>query len=174
MRRMTIVTLLAFGCLVCLGAVSPGRLHFKTTGFSIEPLETPPGRTPHQALMMFLPASDGFAPNVNVQVQPYAGTIGEYAALSRKQFVAAKFKPIKETRLGKAAVLLEYSGKLQGRSLHWYAKAVSTGTTVYLATATATETQWRTAAGRLKACVDSLGAARPERGADGGTGPRTP
>jgi len=44
---------------------------------------------PQQALMMFLPVTDGFAANVNVQIQPYAGTIEDYTALSLQQFKSA-------------------------------------------------------------------------------------
>ena len=156
MKRFVVAILLAASCLACLGAASSGRLRFRDAAFSIQPLEAAPGRIPYQVLMMFLPPSDGFAPNVNVLIQPYAGTIDDYTTLSKSQFLAAGYKMISETKQGAAAVLFEYSGKFQGRELHWYSKATSSGTTVYLATATATEDQWRSLSGQLKACVDSL------------------
>jgi hypothetical protein len=53
-------------------------------------------------------------------------------------------------------VTFEYSGPLQGRSLHWYARAEKSGGRVYLATATAAEQQWAKQGAQLKACVDSL------------------
>ena len=141
---------------MCLGAVAEARLQFKTAGFSIQPLETQPGRFVYQPLIMLLPPSNGFASNVNIQVQPYPGTIDEYVAISKKQFVAAKFDLIREDRVGKESVLLEYAGELKGRKMHWYAKAMSNGKAVYLATATTTETQWPKTADRLKECVHSF------------------
>jgi len=57
------------------GADSTVRLRFPVTGFSIAPLEVAPGDKPSEALIMFLPANGNFAGNVNVQIQPYSGTI---------------------------------------------------------------------------------------------------
>jgi len=39
---------------------STNRLNFHAAGFSIAPLEAPAGQMPQQALMMFLPVTDGF------------------------------------------------------------------------------------------------------------------
>jgi hypothetical protein len=144
--------------LVCLGAAaaSSARLQFKSAGYSIDALDAAPGNAPYQSIMMFLPASEGFAPNVNVQMQPYSGGIDAYIDLSKKQFVTSKFNLLKETRLGKNAVVLEYAGLFQGRDLHWYAKAVATGKRLYMVTSTATNKQWAGAAPKLKACVDSF------------------
>lgn len=160
MKKSIGVVILVSLCIVSLGAVAPDRLQFKKAGFSIQALEDRSGSTGYQALIMSLPPSDGFAANVNVMIQPYSGTIDEYAALSKKQFVEANLSLIKETRLNQTSVVLEYSGELQKRRFHWYAKATSTGKSVYLATATATETQWDTVASKLKVCVDSLTAGK--------------
>ncbi len=156
MNRCLIAASVLAPCLIAPASDSSARLRFKTAGFSIQPLAAPPGARTYQVLAMFLPPTGGFLPNVNVQIQPYSGTIGQYAALSKTQFTAAKFTLIKETKIGKTAVALEYSGTLQGRRLHWYARAVATGTHVYLVTATSTEAQWPQVSGRLKACVDSF------------------
>lgn len=137
-------------------AQSTNRLHFPTTGFSIAPLEAPLAQSPQQPLMMFLPATDGFSANVNVQIQPYLGTIDEYVALSLQQFKSAKCTLLQRKTLGKSASVLEYSGEMQGRLLHWYARAEKSAGRVYLVTATAADGQWSSVAARLKACVDSF------------------
>jgi len=156
MKRFIGVILLVLVCVLCVGAVTTNRLIFKTTGFSIKPLETDPLGHSYQAMSMSLPASGGFSPNVNVQVQCYTGTIDEYAAISRKEFASVKFKLIKEDKQGKNAVVFEYTGEIQERKLHWYAKATATGKRVYLATATATEKQWPEVKAKMKECIDSL------------------
>ena len=105
--------------------------------------------------MMLLPPSDAFAPNVNVQIQPFTGTMKEYADLSEQQFNAASLVVLGETHT-RTSVLWEYSGMFRGRKLHWYARAELGEGKVYLVTATATESQWSTVSAQLKACVDSF------------------
>jgi len=143
-------------------AESTNRLLFPAAGFSIKPLETRLENVPQQALFMALPPSDGFAANVNVHIQPYSGTLDEYIALSEQQFKAAGFNLVQRTKQGQSAVLFEYTGEMQGRALHWYARAERATGRVYLVTATAAETQWKKDALPLKACVDSF---RREAGA---------
>jgi hypothetical protein len=129
---------------------------FPMSGFSIAPLDMSPGGMAREALVMSLPASEDFAGNVNVQIQPYDGTIEDYAALSLKQFKFAKVKMISHKKAGASGVVFEYSGEMQGRALHWYARAEKAAGQVYLATATATVEDWSRQARQLKACVDSL------------------
>ena len=148
-------TLAAFA-LRTSAAESTNRLLFPVSGFSIKPLEAPLGKGPQQPLFMALPASDGFAANVNVQIQPYNGTLDDYIALSEQQFKSAGLKISQRNKQGPSAVVFEYTGEVQGRALHWYARAAHEKGRVYLVTATATEAQWKTEAGALKACVDSF------------------
>ena len=155
-RILTALLVCSCGLAAVAGRQSPGRLQFKGSGFSIEVLEGKVGDSPYTALMMFLPPSKGSPANVNVQIQPHAGTIDEYAVFSRKQFLAMKFKLIREAKVGKDGLLFEYSGRLQGRQLRWYARATLHGDRVYAVTATATRDQWPVVSGKLKACVDSF------------------
>ena len=150
-----LLTLAAF-TLKTSAAESTNRLIFPVSGFSIKPLETRLGELHQQALVMALPASDGFAANVNVQIQPYSGTLDEYIALSEEQFKAAGYKVLQRSRQGQSAVVFEHTGAMQGRALHWYARAERAKGRVYLVTATALETQWKTDSVMLKACVDSF------------------
>jgi hypothetical protein len=135
---------------------STNQLHFPAAGFSIAALDAPPGVSPQQPIMMFLSPQEGFAPNVGVQIQPYAGTIDDYADLSVDQFKRAGMKLLERKKLGKSEVVLEYSGMMDGRYLRYYARAAKSGASVYLVTAAALKSEWAKTEARLKACVDSF------------------
>jgi hypothetical protein len=145
--------MLAFALCLCASACAGGApsAHpvFTMGGFSIQRLEG------CQTLMMLLPMSDAFAPNVNVQVQPYPGTLEDYIALSRQQCHEAGWKIVSQKK-GKSSLVIEYRGSMGGPDLHWYSRAELRQKKAYLATATALETQWPSTSRRLKACVDSL------------------
>jgi hypothetical protein len=153
------VVLLALSC----HGQATNRLQFPISGFSIAPLEVPPGLMPQQALAMFLPATNGFAANVNVQIQPYGETLDDYLTLSIQQCKDAGFKLLQQNATEKTAVVFEYAGEMEGRRLHWYARAQKSAAKVYLVTATAPEDQWERLAPQLKACVDSLRCDTDER-----------
>ena len=152
-----IICLWSLPLLATLQAADSGqRLHFPAAGFSIAPLDAPVDQATRQAVVMLLPAIEGFSANVNVQIQPYSGSLEEYRALTQKQFKEAAVKVIVEKKLGKSVVIYEYSGEIRGQLVHCYARAVKSGEHVYLATATAAEAQWPKQSARLKACVDSF------------------
>jgi hypothetical protein len=146
-------------------ADSDNRLRFPTAGFSIAALDSPPDQTARQALVMLLPASDNFSANVNVQIQPYTGSIEEYGTLTETQFKDAGVKVIEQKKLGKTAMVFEYSGEMRGQFVHCYARAEKAGDHVYLATATATQDQWPKQSAKLKACIDSLRCGPEEKAA---------
>ncbi|MBW2117694.1 MAG: hypothetical protein JRH09_07210 [Deltaproteobacteria bacterium] len=172
MKKTILLLLLALFTLACVAAEeSEARLHFNVNGFSIAPLEGTTDAASYQAVMMFLPASKAFAPNVGVMIQPYNGTINEYADLSKQQFKGLKFTVLSE-KITQASVVWEYSGMLKGRNLHWYAKAELGEGKVYLVTATATEYQWKTLAAKLKACVNSFKQEKGEQGTAAGADKR--
>jgi hypothetical protein len=126
-------------------------------GFQIDPLDAAPdASTATTVLQTFLPATDGFAPNIIVQIQPYTGTIKDYATLSRKQFEQMKWNVISDQQSGDNEWSVDYTGSFQGADLHFYARAVSTGGKVYLVTGTAKESQWITVSDTLRKHVDSL------------------
>lgn len=156
MKKVISILCLALFTLPCLAAdKSDNRLHFKKSGFSIAPLEGKSGSKSYQVLMMFLPASESFSPNINIIIQPYGGSIKEYAALSQQQFKELKLT-ILSTKLTKTSVVWEYSGVVQNSKLHWYSKATRKNGKVFLATATSTESQWKTLSAKLKTCVNSF------------------
>ncbi|MCP5463040.1 MAG: hypothetical protein H7A34_07745 [bacterium] len=131
------------------------RLHFKNNNFSIAPLDEKSTVQSYQLLVMFLPASDAFAPNVNVILQQYSDTMESYAALSRQEFQDEQWTILKEETVGNS-IHWETSGMFQGQKLHWYMRADFNNGTVYLITATATENQWKTVGTKLTECVDSF------------------
>jgi hypothetical protein len=133
-----------------------GSADFSQYGFQIDTLEGKVGTSPAQVVMMFLPASEGFAPNVNVQIQPFSGMLKDYVALSKKQFDEMKLKVINEQAKGDQEWTVEYSGPMQGLQLHWYARAVLGNQKVFLVTATANEAQWAKVADQLRKNVDSF------------------
>ena len=152
---ISLYLIIVFGLLIPASNAKEARLHFKENGFSIAPLEGKTDTEIYQSLMMFLPPSEGFAPNVNVEVQPYKGSMREYTNLSKQQFKTAKLTVLNET-ITEKSVVFEYSGLFQGRELHWYAKPELTVEKMYLVTATSTEPQWKTVATKLKTCVNSF------------------
>lgn len=153
----TIGWLLVFAVVAAIAhAAGPaGRLHFEAAGFSIVPLNGASETESYQVVMMFLPPTEGFSPNVSVMVQPFGGTIEEYISLSRQQFGGSGLTVLTE-RASDSEVAWEYAGVLSGSRLHWFARAVLRDGKAYLITATATEAQWRTVSAELKACVESF------------------
>ena len=141
-----------------LASVNAATVDLPQYGFSIEALDAAPSSTAATtALMTFLPPSDGFAPNINVNIQPYPGDIASYAAMSKGQFEAMKWTLISEKQAGGNEWVVEYSGATpQGARLHFYARAISKSGRVYLVTGTAKETQWSAVSAMLRQHVDSF------------------
>jgi hypothetical protein len=158
-RMKALAVAIAVLCAVSSAAESP-RLLFQEHGFSITALPGADDQQVHQVLIMMLPASDSFAPNVNVQIQPFGGTLDQYVAISRQQFQQAQWQVLGE-EVGRDAAAWECSGELEGSTYHWYIVAHSAGARVYLVTATALEQQWDGVGATLVECVDSF---RLERG----------
>jgi hypothetical protein len=155
-RSLTTAAVAALTLASLAAGAASARLVFPRNGFSIAPLDDLSPGSSIVAVQMSLAPSDGFAPNVNVQVQPFTGSLEDYVALSRKQFDDMGLTVISENKAGKAATSFEYSGSLRESPLHFYARAEKRGGSVYLATATSTESQWASVGARLKACVDSF------------------
>ena len=138
--------------------LSAGTIEFPKYGFHIDALDQTAGAATTQALMMFLPVENGFAPNVNVQIQPFPGTIEEYIKVTKGQFTEMSLKLNFEKLVSKNEWLCEYSGSLKGgKAMHWYAKVVVASGKAYLATATTLEESWKAEADLLKKNVESFG-----------------
>ena len=167
---LSLVALFGLGASV---VSAPPSLKFPTMGFSIAPLAADPDATEYIPLQMTLPADeDGFAPTVNVLVQPLEGTIEQYKELSIRLLKDSGFTVIAEGFTANTvggtddakALVMEYEGEVGEYTFHYYAKARQRRGNIVLATATASEASWKTHALALKTCVDSLsvdGAKKP-------------
>ena len=133
-----------------------GTIDLPQYGFEIEALDSEPAGPTTTAIMMFLPVSEGFAANVNVNIQSYKGTMKEYVALSKGQFTQMKWTVVSEEQKGEDEWRAEYTATTKTGELHFYARALRKGDRIYLATATAKESQWAAVQAKLRKHVDSL------------------
>ena len=140
-------------------------------GFQIDALDAAPdASSPTTVIQTFLPATDGFAPNINVQIQPYTGTIKDYATTSKSQFEQVKWKVVSDQQPNDSEWNVEYTGSFNGSDLHFYARAVSANGKVYLITATAKESQWATMGDTLLKHIQSFRLTPKAPGTQGATG----
>ncbi|WP_440875274.1 hypothetical protein [Thalassotalea sp. PLHSN55] len=146
---------LLLSSILAFTSAQAGTLDFSNAGFTIDSLDAPATAAGGQPLQMLLPAQNGFSANVNVQIQPYPGTMAEYMALSFGQFEQMGITKIASREEGDTS-FFEYKGALQGQNLHWYAKAVKSGDFVYLVTATDIEQNWESNKQQLMSVVDSF------------------
>ena len=151
---------IAFVLIVVLMSVGKtiGRLVGYGTQTAFEQLEqtSVSGSAPSSHTVKVLASSEGFAPNVTSQTQPYADGIEAYAVLTRAQAEGLGFQILSESKPSKLEVTFEYRGAINGKLFHCYAKAVQKGESIRLTTAVATKRQWPMVASELKACVDSF------------------
>jgi hypothetical protein len=154
----TIATLMgsAFFFVITLSQLKAGTIDLPLYGFKIDALDASADSGPGTALIMFLPKTQGFAPNINVQIQPYTGSLKDYIALSKGQFDQLKWKVISENQSGDNEWIVEYAGPMNEGDMHFYARAVSKAGKMYLVTATAEESQWATVGDTLRKNVDSF------------------
>jgi hypothetical protein len=151
MNRIT--KLIALSFMIATTSYAKGK--YENSIFSIDSLMNESKIANTQPLIMSLPASEGFAPNINIQIQKYPNSLDDYAKLSTSQFKQFKFKIIQNEKI-KDALIFEYSGTMQGRKLHWYSMAYKKEDNVFLITATSTESQWKTQKEKLIGCVKSF------------------
>jgi hypothetical protein len=167
MRKLLLLTLIAIlPAAVC--TADEGVLRFDNEGFTIDSTGLQVKSKDPQtnaygtlAAFLYLPPTQGFAPNVNVLIQDVSNTIKEYADLSKEQFKSANLTLLNDNLVGDGEWACEYSGNLQGKDLHFYARALKKGDKVYLITATATPEQWDSVFPKLKSCVDSFAFTQP-------------
>jgi|GEM_PF-933434 PsbP len=173
-NTITLVGLAAFFSLAICPQLKADIIELPLYGFQIDLLDAAPDQsTPTTVIQTFLPATDGFAPNIIVQIQPYAGTMKDYAALTKKQFEQLKWKVLSDQQPNDNEWTVEYTGSLQDTELHFYARAVARDGKVYLITATARDSQWSTVGDTLRKHVASFqtkaapsGTSTPRAGAD--------
>lgn len=154
--------LLVFAPIVLLAAYAAenvpalAKLNFPNAGFRISALDEPAHDVASMPIAMSLPPTQGFSPNVNVVVLPYAKTMADFIDLSKKQFEASGFNILDEKKPLPNEWVIEYAGDSQGKKMHYYARMVLSNGQVYMATSTSLEEQWAAYNEKLKNCVASL------------------
>ena len=103
----------------------------------------------------YLPATEGFAANVDIQKQKYNKSIQDYEKLSDKQIKALNLTIIRRKITGNES-LRELRGKAQGKVLHWYGRAIKRENYVYLVLAVSLESQWEKQKAKLMKSVNSF------------------
>ncbi len=146
--RLLILTMLVFS--VCFASES----QFTSAVFSIN-APSGVGNGQGTVTMMFLPAKNKFAGNVNVAIQDYVGTIKEYDELSQAQFKQMGFSVL-DSKLNADSAIYEYEGKSGGFNVHWYSRAVKLNKVIYLITATGLAMDWPDQKVTLMESVDSF------------------
>ena len=136
-----------------LNAMS-SELNFDELGFTMENLSDS-STSPHQVVMLTLPPENGFTSNVAVIIQTYDGTLEQYKALTMEQFKSNDITLV-NTHLTKTYLIIEYTGFTQGKSLHWYAKAMKKNGSIYLATGSSLGALWAKDKDKLIKSVNSL------------------
>lgn len=160
MRTFRFIFLAGLLSLNAYGQTDSGVLRFdgftiNSTGFNVKrDVGTVAGQNP--TVILYLTPTGGFAPNVNVLIQDFPGSIDDYVSTTKKEFASAGITMLNERSVSPTEWIVEYAGELSGRSLHFYARVVKSGDKVYLTTGTATPEQWDQFSALLKQCVDSF------------------
>ena len=166
MRKLQFLILIAmFPAAVCTADEGVLRLEgftIDSTGLQVKSKEPQTTAYGTLAAFLYLPPTQGFAPNVNVLIQDVPNPIQEYADLSKQQFKSANLTVLNDHLVGDGEWACEYSGNMQGKDLHFYARALKKGDKVYLVTATAALDQWDSVFPKLKSCVDSFAFTQPD------------
>jgi hypothetical protein len=142
---------------VCYAQSEVEPLRFSAEGFSIKALPSGDANASGQRAVcaFFLPASGGFAPNINILIQP-AAPVEAFAKLSKQQFDMFGFKVVKDAVVPPNEWNVEYEGTTQGKPCHFFARAVCTDKKVFLITATTAADQWDKTSPQLIECVKSF------------------
>ena len=145
----------ALACVVAAAAVA-GTVNFTTPGFSIDALDAPVGNQKQLIMEMFLPATEGFAPNVSVMYMPTNVPFEQFVQISRNQLAPMNLTEIHFENHGDGTAVIEYSGTMQRRELHFYQRLCAVRTGVYAATGTTLESQWKDVGAQIAKNVDTL------------------
>ena len=125
-------------------------------GISIEvPFDKETKAPVSQIVKLYLPASENFPANVNIQKQKYNKSLKTFYNLGEMQAKNNKWTIIQRSLKGNES-LYECKGKMDGSIFHWYAKAVKKNGYIYLVTATCLDSQWEQLKTKLMESVNSF------------------
>ena len=156
--RNVIALLIAGLSPVLVAAAENKTVTLSRSGYSIDVLD--PGLAEagvFESFKMLLPPKEGFASNVNVQHQKFAGTLSDYKMTSEANLKEIKLT-VSNARLENGAYTAEAVGKVRGLEfeLHFYFKAIKSGDNVILATAAIPSSRWDTEKELLLPIINSL------------------
>lgn len=136
-----------------------GKADFPGLGFSIGTFNQTAAPETQTVVSLYLPATESFAPNINVMIQTYSGSPAGYKDLTDSQLKNASYTSL-VSKVENGVYILEYLGDYSGKKLHFYSIAKFRNGKVYLATATATIAQWKEYKAELVRVVNTLSLTR--------------
>lgn len=163
-RKIVIVALLLVPLSFALGRGTvdqkPPRYDNRALGFRLEgpDFSALGAHDDGTVVLMMGPVTEGFAPNLNVMLQP-AQSVADYRRVTLQQLKQMNLELRTEEQLkvgGREALLLEYAGALQGRDMQFLALAVFDKERVFNATCSATPAQFAKLKTAFRASLDSF------------------
>ena len=154
--KFAVVTLLAICALSALTAAEGDLPHY---GSKLKDLDALIEKAPGKTLFIKVDETGRVSANINIQIQPFTGTIKEYMDVSRAQFeqmFEKGWKIVSEKQDGEKEWSCELTGTAKGKDYHFYARAVREGSKVYLITATALQEEWGNFGEKMRRHVDAF------------------
>lgn len=154
--KFAVVTLLIVSALSTLAAADGDLPYY---GWQLKDLDAIIEKAPGKSLFIKVDDTGQVPANINVQIQPFPGTMKDYIDLSRGQFdqVFEKgWKILSEKQNGDEEWSCEVVGSRKGKGYHFYSRAVKEGSKVYLIMATALQEQWGSVGEKLRRHVDAF------------------
>lgn len=150
---MKLTALLSCCALATALSLTPSHAQ-SSSDYQFSPPEVP-REVGGQVFQYFLPAAEGFAANINMQIQPFEGGLQAYAEISEQQFEELAFEVI-DVAHGESELVYQYRGNMQGVVYRWYSRVVQDGNYYYVVTATALDERWETERDQLVDAVHSF------------------
>ena len=154
--KSAVVTLFAIGAFSALTAAAADLPHY---GAQLKDLDALIDKEPGKTLFIKADETGRGSANINIQIQPFAGTMKDYADTSKTQFeqiFEKEWKILSEKQDGEKQWSCELTGALKGKEFHFYARAVKEGSKVYLITATASQEEWGSLGEKMRRHVDAF------------------
>jgi hypothetical protein len=154
--KFAVVALLSICAFSPLTAADGDLPHF---GAQLKDLDALIEKAPGKTLFIKVDETGGSTANINIQIQPFEGTMKEYMDVSRTQFeqiFEKGWKIVSEKQEGEKEWSCELTGTAKGKEYHFYARAVREGSKVYLITATALQEEWGSVGEKMRRHVDAF------------------
>ena len=154
--KFAVTTLLAICAFSALTAAEGDLPHY---GSQLKDLDALIEKAPGKTLFIKADETGRVSANINIQIQPFTGTMKEYMDVSRAQFeqmFEKGWKIVSEKQDGEKEWSCELTGTAKGREYHFYARAVRGESKVYLITATSLQAEWESVGEKMRRHVDAF------------------